>query len=126
LELELLSAFLPASFLSHFDIVSFQMLGNVDTRKMEFEIYLDEQNTLPTSVSASQYESKGFLPSRRVQDFPIRGKAVYLNIRRRRWRDKVSKKEISNDYSLVAEGARLTQELSDFLKATGRDPRRYD
>lgn len=126
MELELLSAFLPESFLCHFDIVSFQMLGNVETKKMEFEIYLDEQNTLPSGVSISEYESKGFLPSRRVQDFPIRGKAVYLHIRRRRWRHTESKQEISNDYSLVAEGARLTQELSDFLKATGRDPRRYD
>jgi len=102
------------------------MLGNVETKKMEFAIYLDEHNRLPSGISVSQYESKGFLPSRRIQDFPIRGKAVYLHIRRRRWRHKESKQEISNDYSLVAEGARLTQELSDFLKATGRDPRRYD
>ena len=29
--------------------------------------------------------SKGFLPEIEVQDFPIRGKAVYLRIKRRRW-----------------------------------------
>ncbi len=32
---------------------------------------------------------------------------------------------IHNDYTLIAEGSRITQELSDFLKATGRDPSRY-
>ena len=102
------------------------MLRNVKTKKMEFEIYLDEQNNLPLGTSRSDYESKGFLPSRRVQDFPIRGKAVYLNIRRRVWRDKGSNTQISNDYSFIAEGSRLTQELSDFLKGTGKDTRRYD
>jgi len=31
--------------------------------------------------------SKGFFPEIEVQDFPIRGKAVYLRVRRRRWED---------------------------------------
>jgi len=66
-----------------------------------------------------------FLPATRVQDFPIRGKAVYLLIRRRKWRHKETKKEIRNNYSFIAEGSRLTQELSAFLKGTGRDPGRY-
>ena len=61
-----------------------------------------------------------------MQDFPIRGKAVYLLIRKRRWRHKTTKKEISNDYSFVSKGAKLTEDISDFLKGTGRDPRRYD
>lgn len=125
MELGLLAEFLPDSFLEHFDIVSYRQLGVVETKKMEFEIHLDEQNDLPDGYEASDYESKGFLPSTRVQDFPIRGKAVYLVIRRRRWRHKQSRKEISNDYSLIAEGSRLTEELSDFLKSTGRDPRGY-
>jgi hypothetical protein len=125
-ELDLLAAFLPESFLEHFSIVSYQMLGNIETKKMEFEIHLDERNSLPEGYVLSDFESKGFLPSSRVQDFPVRGKAVYLVIRRRRWRHKQSKKEISNNYSFIAEGSRLTKELSAFLKSTGRDPRRYD
>ena len=120
-----LSAVLPEGFLDHFKIVFHQQLGNIKTKQMEFELHLDKQNRLPSGCSSSDYESKGFLPATRVQDFPIRGKAVYLLIRRRRWRHKQTKKEISNDYSFIAEGARLTQELSDFLKGTGRDPRRY-
>lgn len=126
MDTSLLSVFLPDSFLDYFELVSSKQLGNVKTKKMEFELYLDERNILPSGYDLADYESKGFLPSTRVQDFPIRGKAVYLLIRRRRWRHKQSKKEISNDYSFIAEGSRLTQELSDFLKGTGRDPRRYD
>jgi hypothetical protein len=50
-----------------------------------------------------------------------------LGIRRRRWRSKADKSiEVKSDYSFIAEGSKLTIELSDFLKGTGRDPRRYD
>ena len=75
--------------------------------------------------NSSDYESKGFLSSKRVQDFPLRGKAVYLVVKRRRWRHKQTKEEIQSDYSFIAEGSKLTQELSNFIKGTGRDPRRH-
>lgn len=113
---------LPAVLVSNFDLKTYQKLGNVQTKQMELEIHLDEKNNLPHGYLLSEYESKGFLPSSRVQDFPIRGQAVYLVIRRRRWRHKITKKEIRNDYSFIAEGSKLTQELSDFLKATNRYP----
>jgi hypothetical protein len=87
---------------------------------------LEEKNFLPPGYSNDCYESKGFSSSSRVQDFPIRGKAVYLIIKKRRWRDKATKKEIiQNDYSFIAEGSKLTSELSAFLKDTGRYKRRY-
>lgn len=121
-----IDCFLPEGLLSHFDLVDLLELGEVSTKKMLFEIHLDEKNELPAGFSANEYESKGFLPSSTIQDFPIRGKAVYLVIRRRRWRHKLTGKEITNNYSNISEGSRLTQELSDFLKATDRDPRRYD
>ena len=126
LEQELLEEFLPDFILEYFEIIDFKKLGNIASKKMIFEIHLDEKNEIYNTAYAEEYESKGFLPSSRVQDFPIRGKAVYFLIRRRRWRHKVSKQEISNDYSFVSKGAKLTEDISDFLKDTGRDPRRYD
>lgn len=126
MERELLSSILPDFLLDYFEITDFKKLGDIQTKSMIFEIHLDEKNAIQKEVSIEDYESKGFLPSSRVQDFPIRGKAVYLLIRRRRWRHKVSKQEISNDISFVSKGAKLTEEISDFLKGTGRDPSRYD
>jgi hypothetical protein len=123
----LFSQFLPADLLLHFDIVDFQELGDVSTKKDCFYIYLDEKNELPKGYNISEYESKGFYERVNIQDFPIRGKAVYLGIKRRRWRSKVDKSiEIKSDYTFITEGSKLTIELSDFLKVTGRDPRRYD
>ena len=126
LEKELIGYFLPDGLLEYFRITNVEELGEVFTKRMVLQIELEEINTIPKGYDSTLYESKGFYPVTVIQDFPIRGKAVYLSIKRRRWRHKVQKNEIiHNDYSIIADGSRLTQELSDFLKATGRDPRRY-
>ena len=127
MDFSLLEQFLPTDLLLHFDVVAFKELGDLSTRKDCFYIYLDEKNNLPLVYNSLDYESKGFYERTMIQDFPIRGKAVYLCIKRRRWRNKSNKSiEIKSYYSFIAEGSKLTIELSDFLKGTGRDPRRYD
>lgn len=126
MEKELISYFLPEGLLEHFRITKVEELGEVSTKRMVLQIELEEINKLPKGYTAELYESKGFYPVTVIQDFPIRGKALYLAIKRRRWRLKTDhNKVIHNDYSIIAEGSRLTEELSAFLKGTGRDPRRY-
>lgn len=127
MDFSILSSFLPEGLLDHFDIIDFKELGDLQTKKECFFVYLDEKNNLPEDYNSNEFESKGFYDRTLIQDFPIRGKAVYLGIRRRRWRSKSDKSiEVKSDYSFIAEGSKLTVELSDFLKGTGRDPRRYD
>ena len=92
---------------------------DVKSRALFYEIVLEENNKILLDVNTSDYESKGFTELT-LQDFPIRGRAVFLKIRRRRWRHKKdAKKIIRNNFSLVAEGSGFTKELSDFLKDTG-------
>ena len=127
MEFSIFTSFLPEGLLSHFDIVDYKELGNLQTKKDCLYLYLDEKNILPKGFNAVEFESKGFYERTIIQDFPIRGKAVYLGIRRLRWRNKIDKSiEVKSDYSFIAEGSKLTVELSAFLKDTGRDPRRYD
>ena len=123
---DIISNFLPEGLLAHFSITEVLILGEVSSKKMFFEIYLEEHNVILVDCDKSLYESKDFTEIT-LQDFPIRGKAVYLKIRRRRWRHKQDpKKIIRNDFSFVAEGAGFTRELSDFLKGTGRYKGGYD
>lgn len=125
--MDISSLFLPEDLLKHFDVIQVLELGDCSTKKMVFEIHLEEKNILPQGYEKGDYESKGFYSSKRIQDFPIRGKAMYLAIKRRRWRLKKDKTvEIKSDYSFISEGSKLTKEISDFLKGTGRDPSRYD
>jgi len=123
---ELLRYILPKDLVAHFTIRLLEEVNDSRSGKPIIEIHLDEKDTLPVGVSKGEYESKGFSTSSRIQDFPIRGKAVYLLIGKRRWRHKQSGKQITNSYELSAKGSRMTEELSDFLKGTGRDPRRYN
>jgi hypothetical protein len=119
LDTTLLAHFLPKGLLEHFSITSISDLEDTVLKVKYFEIQLEENNILLRS-DAIEYESKGFTEIT-LQDFPIRGKAVYLKIKRRRWRHKLRPKEVvRNDFSFVAVGSGFTQELSDFLKGTGK------
>ena len=127
MDTEMAKYFLPEDILKYFNISKIEELEDGAIKGKRIQIDLEEINQIPEGYDSSQYESKGFTPAVLIQDFPIRGKAVYLLIRRRRWRNKKDKNEIiQNDYSIVAEGSKITKELSDFLKGTGRNPRRYD
>ncbi|MDT0688148.1 ISAon1 family transposase N-terminal region protein, partial [Autumnicola psychrophila] len=58
----------------------------------------------------------GFHKEITIQDFPVRGKKVFLHIKRRRWLNKQSKQVIQRDWNLVAQGTRMTVEFAAFLK----------
>ena len=118
---ESIKYFLPSDILKYFNILRIYETINQTLSAAEIHIELEEINRIPEGYDESEYESKGFYPTKSIQDFPIRGKAVYLKIKRRRWRHKVNKNEvIHNDYSMFSGGSKFTQELSDFLKDTGR------
>ena len=125
---EFISYFLPSSLLKHFEIISIdQRVSPEDASEEALFISLDERNLLPEGYSSTEYESKGFTESKQIQDFPIRGKAVYFNIRRRIWRNKDNPSEIIKSTQVLEhKGVKLTKELASFLKEAGFDLRRYD
>ena len=126
MEEDIYKLILPAGLLEHFILSEVKELCRISDKKLIYELHLEEKNVLHNVSDKSQYESKGFTQIT-VQDFPLRGKDVFLVIRRRRWRDKSNPKDIvRNDYSYIAEGSKLTKELADFLKGTGRYQGRYD
>jgi len=118
---QLLSLFLPEGLLDHFDIDHIEQ--GKEANGLEFlHIHLTEKNTLPAGYDPEEYESKGFHRVRKLVDFPIRDKMVYLSIKRRRWRHRTDhNRTISNDYSHIAEGYKITAELAAFLKETRGD-----
>lgn len=111
--------------MDYFYISGFQTLCNLDIKEEFFDIEFEEKNDLPDGYSSIDYESKGFTESKLIQDFPLRGKAVYLRIKKRRWRHKQTQAIIKRDFSFIADGSKFTQELSDFLKEAGGYATRY-
>jgi hypothetical protein len=125
--MDISSLLLPKDLLQHFTTVKVLDLCDIKTKEGIIEIHLEENNVLPKGYTSSNYESKGFYPSKRVQDFPVRWKALYLFIKRRVWGEKQNPNiTIKNDYSFISEVSKLTIDISGFLKGTGRDPSRYD
>lgn len=108
--MDLASLLLPDGLLNYFDILK------VDSTKSQIKIYLEEKNNL----NNPQYESKGFYPNVLVNDFPVRGKAVVLDLRRRRWIHKQTGEYSNRDFKIIAEGTRITQEFATFLKGLHR------
>lgn len=117
--MDLIKHFLPQGLLDIFDITS------IEQEAKHFSIHLQEKNNLPEGFNTLEYESKGFYEVKKIQDFPIRGKAVYLYLKRRRWRRKDNKEVIHRDFTIVATGTKLTQELADFLKYASQHPGRH-
>jgi hypothetical protein len=101
---------LPSGMLDYFEVIK------VEEQTGEITVYLEEKNNLNPENSIVKYESKGFYPNVLVNDFPVRGKRLLLDIRRRRWVDKETGKYIDRDFHLIAEGTRITQEFAAFLK----------
>lgn len=115
---DLLQLFLPEGLLDYFDVEAVRESKAKDHTPM-IKIHLVEKNSIPEGHDPNQFESKGFYEEKTIQDFPVRGKYVYLVIKRRRWRHKTDRnRSISNDYSFLIKGTKMTREFSDFLKGT--------
>lgn len=83
-----------------------------------FDIYLDEKKVqLKEDKTNPDIISYGFGEYRIIQDYPIRGRATYLHVRKRKWLDKSSNEIFSYDWNLSEfDGTRLNSEFVSFLK----------
>ena len=76
---QLLRAILPDVLIDNFDIVNF------DKSADRFDIYLDEKKVqLKEDKINPDIISYGFGEYRTIQDYPIRGRATYLHVRKRK------------------------------------------
>lgn len=112
--LELLKLFLPEFLVEHFDITK------TEQENETLHLYFEERNKVPVEYHSKAIISKGFLDEITIQDFPLRGKVVFLHIKRRRWTEKETNIIIQRDWNLVAKGSRITQDFASFLKEISR------
>ena len=101
---------LPEVLVDYFDLTKHEIKGE------ELHFYFTELNTIPDEFKGVKLSSKGFFPEATVQDFPIRGKNVFLHITRRRWLNESTNKTVTRNWELVAKGTRITSEFATFLK----------
>ena len=104
---------LPEVLVTYFDLTKHEVKAE------EIHFYFTELNSIPDEFKGFKLHSKGFFTEATVQDFPIRGKNVYLHITRRRWFNQTTEKVEARNWDLVAKGTRITSEFAAFLKEIG-------
>jgi len=106
----LIRLLLPPEIFEYFEIIQ------IDLLETEVHVHLDEINIKPSGYENEKLSSKGFHPESMVQDFPLRDKAMFLHVRRRRWLVESTGIVVSRDWDTVAKGTRLTKDFAIFLK----------
>jgi hypothetical protein len=110
LEKELLSLLLPSGLVELFELDKIEVLSD------GYHLYLSQRNTPPIALASHKLESKGFFDSVTIRDFPLRGKACFLHLKRRKWLDHDTGNIVFHEWDEVAKGTRMTKEFADFLK----------
>jgi hypothetical protein len=108
--LSLLELILPKEILEYFVIVDLKI------QPKEVHLYIDEKNIIPEEFNGEKLRSKGFHQEGIIQDFPLRNKALYLHVRRRKWEVESTREIVSKTWNLSATGTRYSNEFASFLK----------
>lgn len=111
---DLLGLLLPSFIVNHFTFIR-----SDSSDEDHLHLFFEEKNDV-TMFRDRAVESKGFHKEIIIEDFPLRGKLVYLHIKRRRWRDIETKETLQRDWNTVAKGTRMTEEFATFLKEINR------
>lgn len=102
---------LPEGILEYFEVAL------VERNTNSYTISLVEKHLQQGEFPGLRLSSHGFHNETTIKDFPLRGKACYLKVKRRRWINEDTNDVISRDWELVAKGTRMTKEFAAFLKA---------
>lgn len=109
---------LPEQLLEYFELTSHSQ--EKEEKGATLHLYLQEVNTIPTEYSTLKLSSKGFFEEVTIQDFPIRGQKVLLHIKRRRWLNEDTGKVVFRNWTLIAQGTRITKNFAAFFKEISR------
>jgi hypothetical protein len=103
---------LPEDIYFHFEVVS------LTEKSHGYEMRLDEYaELLPSALyDKPSVVLDGFCHPLALLHFSIKGKPLYLNLYRRRWKESCSNEHYSNHYDLHPEGVKATHECASFLK----------
>jgi hypothetical protein len=110
-----LRVFLPSWLFDYFDAT------DIKDSPDRIDVYFDEKKIIPSGYESLLIYSHGFTPYYIVQDFPVRGKEVYLHLRRHKWKVVTTGEVITGKFDFAHEGTRLTKEFVAFLKETNRE-----
>jgi hypothetical protein len=109
----LIKLILPSDFIENFNI------EKIEEHKNNWEIILFEKEELiPKELDGKVAVKDGYCNPIELQSFPIKGKAFYIKLYRRRWKAQGTQNSYENSYDLHLEGMKATKEFGAFLKGS--------
>ena len=112
---QILRMLVPDNLVEYFDIK--QIKENKEDWVMELE---EKEELVPKELHGKEAVLNGFCNPIEIQSFPVKGKAFYIKITRRKWKEKGKDTGYSNEYDLHYKGMKATKEFGDFLKGAFR------
>jgi len=90
-------------------------------KKSEWILKLTEKrDQIPEKAKGKDLVLNGYFNKIEILDFPLKGKPLYIQLKRRRWKDKATETEYKNEYKIHLKNAKITPKFGDFLKDKGR------
>lgn len=102
---------MPQELFQYFDLAEIKEDGD-----SVLLLQLDEKSLKPSAHSDKDLVSNGFDEPIRIQDFPLRDKAVCFVVKRRQWKDKKTGRIYSTQGDLTANGTNYSKVFAAFLK----------
>jgi hypothetical protein len=106
---QVLALIVPAEILE-----SFQLIGVFESKEV-IELQLHERKDLiPASLQGMDVVLDGFCNPIELQSFPLQGKATFIKLFRRRWKQRGTSDHRSNTYDFTAPGTKATRMFGAF------------
>ena len=109
--------FLPSGLEELFEMVRFERTDQA------YDIWLDEKKQRSEEDKRNvNIVARGYTDYVTIQDYPLRGRPVFLHMRKNKWWNKATNEIFSYNLELPnEEGTRLSTEFVAFLKDEGGD-----
>lgn len=99
------------------EILEFFELSGVSESTQAIELELRERkNLVPEPLKGLEVVLDGFCNPIELQSFPLKGKAAFIKLYRRRWKQRGHRKHLSNSYDFADSGTKATRLFGAFLK----------
>ena len=104
---------IPAEILASFEIE--YVMENSDELMI---VLLEKESMVPAILNGKESSLDGYLNAVTLQHFSVLGKKCYLQLKRRRWKEKGQKevKSVHNEYEFTSPGTMATHAFGAFLK----------
>ncbi|WP_018342725.1 hypothetical protein [Cytophaga aurantiaca] len=111
------SLLLHLDLLRYFEYQGIYELCDIKSKEIYYNVFLKETSKYPFGIQHSNIEFIGYLSPINLQDLPIRGKSVILNITLKGWWDKTNKQHlIISKYPFFTDDLVFTKRLFEKFK----------